>query len=67
MSHIERPFVSRRDFLRRTALVRAAAATGPWIWRQPAFAAQTSVEQVHLTFGSTNDPDQGAHCNARHL
>lgn len=52
MSHVERPYVSRRDFLRRSALVGAAATAGPWIWRQPAYAAQTPVEQVHLTFGA---------------
>ena len=53
MSAIHRPYVSRREFLRRSALVgaTAAAAAGPWVWRQPAYAASTPVEQLHVTFG----------------
>ena len=50
-AHVHRPFVSRREFLRRSVLAGAAAATSPWFWRQPAYAADVPVSQLHLTFG----------------
>jgi hypothetical protein len=50
-AHPERPFVSRREFLRRTGIFGAAAAAGPWFWRQLAYAEHVPVEQLHLTFG----------------
>jgi 3',5'-cyclic AMP phosphodiesterase CpdA len=52
VSHVHRPFVSRREFLRRTALAGAATAAGPWVWRQPAYAAAAPAEQLHLVFGA---------------
>jgi 3',5'-cyclic AMP phosphodiesterase CpdA len=52
MSHVHRPYVSRREFLKRSALAGAAASAGPWLWRQPAYAADTPVEQLHVTFGA---------------
>ena len=52
MSHVHRPYVSRREFLKRSAVVGMGAAAGPWIWRRPAFAADTPVEQIHLTYGA---------------
>ena len=55
MSHVHRPYVSRREFLRRTALTGAAATAGPWLWRQPAYAARTPIEQLHVTFGAAAD------------
>lgn len=51
-SHVHRPFVSRRDFLKRTAAVGAAAAAGPWFWRQLAYGADAPIRQVHLTHGA---------------
>ena len=51
-SHVHRPYVSRREFLRRGAAVGAAAAAGPWLWRQLAYAADAPVAQVHLSFGA---------------
>lgn len=56
-AHPERPFVSRREFLRRTAYIGAAAAAGPWFWRQLAHAADAPVSQVHLTFGADASRD----------
>lgn len=50
--HPERPFVTRREFLRRSAVVGAAAAAGPWFWRQLAYGADAPVGQVHLNFGA---------------
>ena len=52
MSHVHRPYVSRRDFLRRSAVAGLATAAGPLVWRQPAYAADTPTEQVHLSFGA---------------
>src|SRR5688572_1506791 len=51
-SHIHRPFLSRRDFLKRTAAVGAAATAGPWFWRQLAYAADVPVQQLHLVHGA---------------
>ena len=51
-AHEPRPFVSRREFLRRSALAGAAVAAGPWFYRQPAYAADTPVQYVHLTYGA---------------
>ena len=50
--HPERPYVSRREFLRRSAYVGAATAAGPWFWKQLAYAAEAPVGQVHLTLGA---------------
>jgi hypothetical protein len=50
-SHAHRPFVSRREFLRRSALVGAGVAAGPWFWRQLAYAADAPIRLAHLTFG----------------
>jgi Purple acid Phosphatase, N-terminal domain/Calcineurin-like phosphoesterase len=52
-AHVHRPFVSRREFLRRTALAGAGAAAGPWFWRQLAYAnaADAPVQHLHLTHG----------------
>ena len=52
LSHDDRPYVSRRDFLRRTAVVGAAAAAGPYFWQQPAYAAAAPVRHLHLQFGA---------------
>lgn len=54
-SHAHRPYVSRRDFLRRSALVGAAGAAavgGAWFWCQPAYGTETPVSQVHVNFGA---------------
>jgi len=48
----DRPFVSRRQFLRRTATVGLVTAAGPWLWKGLAYAADTPVEQVHGQFGA---------------
>lgn len=50
--HPPRPYVSRRDFLRRSAIVGAAAAAGPWFWRRLAYAADAPIRQLHLTLGA---------------
>jgi hypothetical protein len=47
-----RPYVSRRDFLKRSAAVGLAAAAGPWFWRPLAYAADAPIEQLHLQFGA---------------
>lgn len=47
-----RPYVSRRQFVQRTAAVGIAAGAGPFLWQQPACSAATPVEQVHGQFGS---------------
>lgn len=49
--HPHRPFVSRREFLRKSALVGGAAAAGPWFWRRLANAADAPISQLHLTHG----------------
>ncbi len=53
----DRPYVSRREFLRRsgavTALTLAATAgPAPWFWKRLAYAADAPVRQLHTTFGS---------------
>lgn len=50
-AHHHRTYLSRRDFLRRAALVSGAAAAGPVFWRQLATAAEAPVSGLHLTFG----------------
>jgi hypothetical protein len=50
-SHRLRPFLSRREFLHRAAVVSGAAAVGPYFWRQLAAAADTPIAGVHVTFG----------------
>lgn len=47
-----RPYVSRRQFLQRTAALGLATTAGPWFWARPASAAETPVEQVHGQFGA---------------
>lgn len=49
--HPARPYVSRRDFLKRSAVVGLTTAAGPWFWKQLAYAQTTPVEQVHAQFG----------------
>jgi hypothetical protein len=46
-----RPYVSRRQFVQRTAAVGIAASAGPLLWQQPGYAAATPVEQIHGQFG----------------
>ncbi|MEN8704851.1 MAG: metallophosphoesterase family protein [Nocardioides marinisabuli] len=46
-----RPFVSRRQFVQRSAAVGIAAGAGPFLWQQPGYSAATPVEQIHATFG----------------
>lgn len=48
----ERPYVSRRDFLKRAGVAGGVALAGPMVWRRLAFAAEAPVRQVHLTFGA---------------
>ena len=50
-AHVHRPYLSRRDFLRKAALVSGAAAAGPFFWRQLAYAADAPIAGVHTTFG----------------
>jgi hypothetical protein len=51
-SHEHRPFLSRRDFLRRAAVVSGTAVVGgPFFWRQLATAAGSPVTAKHVTFG----------------
>ena len=45
-----RPYVSRRQFVQRTAAVGIAAGAGPFLWQQPGYSAATPVEQVHGQF-----------------
>ena len=47
-----RPYVSRRQFLQRSAAVGLVTTAGPWLWRQPAHAADAPVEQLHAQFGA---------------
>lgn len=47
-----RPFVSRRQFLRRTATVGLATSVGPWVWQGLAHAQEAPVEQVHVELGA---------------
>lgn len=46
-----RPYVSRRQFVQRSAAIGIAAGAGPFIWQQPGYAASTPVEQIHGQFG----------------
>lgn len=46
-----RPYVSRRQFVQRTAAVGIAAGAGPFLWQQPGYSAATPVEQIHGQFG----------------
>jgi hypothetical protein len=50
--HPARPFISRREFLRRAGLAGAAAAAGPFLWRKLAYAAEAPILHRHLTLGS---------------
>lgn len=47
-----RPYVSRRQFVQRSAALGIAAGAGPFLWQQPGYAAQTPVEQIHGQFGA---------------
>jgi hypothetical protein len=51
-SHEHRPYVSRREFLSRSAALGSVAAAGPLLWSQPAYAAATPVRHVHVNFGA---------------
>lgn len=51
ISHEDRPYVSRRDFLRRTAVVGAALGAGPVFWQQPSYAADAPLQHLHLQYG----------------
>ena len=55
LSHENRPYVSRREFLQRTAVVGGAAlagtAAGPLFWQQPAYAADVPPTHLHLQYG----------------
>ena len=52
ISHEDRPYISRRDFLKRSGIVAGAAAAGPFLWQQPSFAAGAPVQHLHLQFGA---------------
>lgn len=47
-----RPYVSRRQFLRRAATVGIATSAGPWLWRGLAYADDAPAEQVHVELGA---------------
>lgn len=47
-----RPYVSRRQFLRRTATVGLLTSAGPFFWQQLAHADEAPVEQLHGQFGA---------------
>lgn len=51
ISHEDRPYVSRRDFLRRSALVGAALGAGPAFWQRPSYAADAPLQHLHLQYG----------------
>ncbi len=51
ISHADRPYVSRRDFLRRSAVLGAAIGAGPAFWQQPSYAANAPVQHLHLQYG----------------
>jgi 3',5'-cyclic AMP phosphodiesterase CpdA len=55
-AHPARPFVSRREFLKRAGLAGAAIATGPTFWRQLAYAADAPALARHVNFGA--DPSR---------
>lgn len=50
-SHEHRPYISRRQFLKRAGIVGGAISTGPHFWRQLALAADAPPSQLHLAFG----------------
>ncbi|HUR14272.1 MAG TPA: metallophosphoesterase family protein [Mycobacteriales bacterium] len=55
ISHEDRPYVSRRQFLQRSAAVSGAAvltSATPLFWQQPAYAAGAPVSHLHLQFGA---------------
>ena len=47
-----RPYVSRRQFLQRTAAIGLMTAAGPVFWQRLATAAEVPPEQVHGQFGA---------------
>lgn len=47
-----RPYVSRRQFIRRASTVGIATAAGPWIWKGLAYADEAPVEQIHVELGA---------------
>lgn len=53
-AHEQRPYVSRRQFLQRSAAVGGAAllSGGPAFWLQPAYAADAPVSHLHLQHGA---------------
>lgn len=50
--HPHRPFVSRREFMRRSATVGLLTASGPFLWKKLAYAQEVPVEQVHVQYGA---------------
>lgn len=50
-SHEHRPYLSRRQFLKRAGIVGGALSAGPHFWRQLAVAADAPPSQLHLAFG----------------
>ena len=55
ISHEDRPYVSRRQFLQRSAAVGGAtllSSSTPWFWEQPAYAASAPVSHLHLQYGA---------------
>lgn len=56
ISHEDRPYVSRRQFLQRSAAVGGAvligSTAGPTFWQQPAYAAAAPVSHLHLQYGA---------------
>jgi 3',5'-cyclic AMP phosphodiesterase CpdA len=56
IAHPERPYVSRREFLRRAGILSLGSAFAPWLWKRLAYAADAPATQRHLTFGA--DPSR---------
>jgi hypothetical protein len=53
ISHEHRPYVSRREFLRRSAVMGAVSlGAGPVFWQRPSYAADAPVQHLHLQYGA---------------
>ena len=52
ISHEDRPYISRRQFLTGSAAAGAVATAGPWLWTQPAYASAVPVSHQHLQYGA---------------
>lgn len=50
-SHEHRPYLSRRQFLKRAAVAGGVVSAGPHFWRQLALTADAPPSQLHLAFG----------------